>query len=458
MLLTSDQAKISGPSPSSITFCPAPHRVESLGKNARFNTGAGVDPSLAILCAITGKEDICAELLHTSLPTSSDAFRDIVPRRNGFVNTVVEAYNNHHALIIRPDDVWLAILTQFSFFVNGNAETLRSVFVAHEGKRGLEIIDPLADRYSMTPGLMARQITELMQTYIVDESLREWMMPSFTTTTATDTATSAIVMMGSMKEYIACRLSGGCGLPKVTLEGEKKDWEDILCRLERLKKYGIQTIAWYHLLRPILSRFVAAYDAPTSKHNLDFWNKVAQSTGGEDYSPLCLSGWITAFCVFGHVGQWQGNGINASAKSLRNPRHLSASQFVATHLLPETPDTLPYLTLDDFPYPKIEFSLIPYGYTYVDVKLNDHGKAFDTTFVAGSIGSHISSTMGTRDTLRPVPGWWYFIKGKMPRKFDGWGEVFQDAMWRGSGYCVCTDSVSKGFKKGLKGEASFCQG
>ncbi|KAJ4286402.1 hypothetical protein N0V88_008025 [Collariella sp. IMI 366227] len=33
-----------------------------------------------------------------------------------------------------PDDVWLAVLTQFSFFVNGNAEALRSFFVTHTDK------------------------------------------------------------------------------------------------------------------------------------------------------------------------------------------------------------------------------------------------------------------------------------------------------------------------------------
>ena len=52
------------------------------------------------------------------------------PYRNGFVDTVLQCYNCHHALIIRPDDVWLAILTQFNFFANGNVKQ----FVSHEEK------------------------------------------------------------------------------------------------------------------------------------------------------------------------------------------------------------------------------------------------------------------------------------------------------------------------------------
>ncbi|KAG2049580.1 hypothetical protein BDR06DRAFT_975080 [Suillus hirtellus] len=39
-----------------------------------------------------------------------------MPKPNEFVHTVLEAYNNHRALTLRPDDVWTAILIQFSFF------------------------------------------------------------------------------------------------------------------------------------------------------------------------------------------------------------------------------------------------------------------------------------------------------------------------------------------------------
>ena len=363
-----------------------------------------MDPPLALLRAVAEKQgELCAELLYSSLPPSSDAILDIIPQRNGFVHTVIEAYNRHRALIVRPDDVWLAILTQFSFFVNGNAEALRHVFVAHEGKKELEIVGG-GTRYSMDPASMARQMTHLMQQNIIDESLQEWIMPSFTTTTATDSATSAIVMMGTMKAYFSYKFGLMCGIPKVTLEGEKRDWEDILHRLERLKKYGVQTIAWYHLLRPVISRFVSAYDDPTSPKNLDFWNKVAHFNGGGS-GPTWLSGWITAFCVFGEKGEWQGNMFNGKTEDAKDPVHLSVSQFASVYLHQASK---PYLTLDHFPYPRIDSNDVPCGYTHVDVKLDDNGTKFETMFVAGLIGSYISAS--TRDTIQPIPGWWYFIK------------------------------------------------
>eukprot|EP00971_Amphidinium_carterae_P027835 548725-Amphidinium_carterae.1 len=46
----------------------------------------------------------------------------------GLVSTIVDAYNNHHELVLRPDDLWQAIVTQFSFYVNANGEALRDRF------------------------------------------------------------------------------------------------------------------------------------------------------------------------------------------------------------------------------------------------------------------------------------------------------------------------------------------
>ena len=100
-----------------------------------------------------------------------------------------------------------------------------------------------------------------------------------------------------MKEYFSYKFMLMCGIPRVTLQGEKADWEKILSRLEILKEYGLQTIAWYHLLRPIVTRFVKAFDAPDSQENLDFWQHVCHFEGGAS-GPSYTSGWITAFCVF----------------------------------------------------------------------------------------------------------------------------------------------------------------
>lgn len=411
----------------SVSFCPSSIPAESFREDDRLFVRSNEIPSFVILRSVApNKSRLCGELLQTSFPSTRDAMRDILPRRNGLVYTAIEAYNNHRGLIIRPDDVWIAILTQFSFFVNGNAEALRDIFVAHEGKREL-VVESDGNRYSIDTSSMVHRMTALMQEQITDPTLREWIMPNFSTTTPVDRTTCAIVMMGMMKDYFTYKFNLRCGIPKVTIEGEKRDWETILFRLEHLKKYGIQTIAWYHLLRPVLTRIVAAYDHPTHPDNLDFWNKIAHREAGS--GPQWLSGWITAFCVFNERGQWQGNTLNEERirehepkKLLRpaDPLQLTPSQFAAVYTVPEKS---PYLALDGFAYPTIESQDIPCGYVSLDVMLEDNGEMMESMLIAGSVGAQICSTEktelfrnGLRDTVRPVSAWWYFVKRKKGEK------------------------------------------
>lgn len=154
-------------------------------------------------------------------------------------------------------------------------------------------------------GEMANQMTYLIRKNVVDPGLRAWIMPNFSTTTANDTIVCSITMMATLKQYFTYEFELICGIPRVTLEGKKKDWENILRRLEKLKEYGVQCLAWYHQLFFVISRFIEAFDDPNSSANIDFWNRVVHYEGGCGTS--YLSGWITAFCAFDAEGKWLGN-------------------------------------------------------------------------------------------------------------------------------------------------------
>ena len=79
-----------------------------------------------------------------------------------------------------------------------------------------------------------------------------------------------------------------------------------------LKEYGIQTVPWYHLLRPVITRLVAAFDldvAADGTDNVDFWQKVAhyyKMGSGMDY----YSGWMNTFNVFTEKIVWMGNELD----------------------------------------------------------------------------------------------------------------------------------------------------
>lgn len=102
-------------------------------------------------------EPFVERVLQVELTKGPDANAQVVRCENGLVNTITSAYNRHYHLVLRydgircpfvlckaitclfdtfrPDDIWIAILAQFSLYVNGNDEKLRSKFVAHEGKK-----------------------------------------------------------------------------------------------------------------------------------------------------------------------------------------------------------------------------------------------------------------------------------------------------------------------------------
>lgn len=243
------------------------------------------------------------ELLQSSLDhaVSNGA---VIHQPNGLVHTLLGAYSSHHAVSIRPDDVWIAILTQFSFFVNANAEDLRDKFVNHKGQN-LLVVYAVGTRYSVDFGSMAQQMTGLIAQNVKDPSICEWILPSFTTTTNNDLIVGSVVMMATMKKYFAFKFSLDCGIPEVTLEGTSEDWKLILARITELKKYGVQTTAWFNLLNPVISRFVSAFEAPNDPANLTFWGNVASMYDEGSGAPY-LGGWANAFCVFDTEGKWLG--------------------------------------------------------------------------------------------------------------------------------------------------------
>ncbi|KAJ7664873.1 hypothetical protein B0H17DRAFT_1171476 [Mycena rosella] len=336
--------------------------------------------------------------------------KNVIPKPNGFVDTIISAYNQHHALVLRPDDVWLAILTQFNFYVNANAELLRANFVAHDGKKELVVMTDAFDDF----GRLAREMVDLIEKNVVDPSLRAWALPDFTTTTENDTTVSAIVLMATLKaylEYVYCTIC--CGIPRVTLEGEKRDWEKILTRLEKLKEYGLETTAWYHLLVPVILRFVAAFDDPNSQSNIDFWQNVAhfeQGGSGPDY----YSGWITAFCVFSNRGRWLGPLLNTDIQSAVAPDSLSAERFWALY-----GGHAAGLVLDGTRFHIIDADNVPPSYAEVEVTLLqlETGVEQECIMTAGLVGTRVCSSKDPRlsesgqdDTVRPVVGWWLYNK------------------------------------------------
>lgn len=72
---------------------------------------------------------------------------------------------------------------------------------------------------------------------------------------------AAALMMGAMQKYFSYGMALMCGIPSVTLLGEREDWEKILDRLNILSEFSDEPTIFAELLRPVLRNMVATFDA-----------------------------------------------------------------------------------------------------------------------------------------------------------------------------------------------------
>jgi hypothetical protein len=208
-------------------------------------------------------------LFRRACPTESDRCKNIIqssfnefsteapiwPSNNGFVHSAIKAYNWHHHLTIRPEDVWFAILVQLSFFINSHSEELRAFFVSHLGQKELEVIE-VGTIHSVDFGALAVRMTDMIAKNVNDPGLLDWITPAFSTTTRSDVVVAAVLMMGTMQQYFSYKFTLLCGIPSVTLLGERADWEEIFKRLEFLPRLGAEPAEFYGLLKPVIRYFV----------------------------------------------------------------------------------------------------------------------------------------------------------------------------------------------------------
>ncbi|EIW77703.1 hypothetical protein CONPUDRAFT_167782 [Coniophora puteana RWD-64-598 SS2] len=289
-------------------------------------------------CPLTYKK--CVELLQSSIP-------------NGL--NLSNAYSRHRAFDFRPDDVWLAILAQFSLFVDTYSEELRSSFAAHKGKKHMSV-RAVGSRYSDNFGSMAKQM-------------------------ASEPEKNALTAM--TKTYLDFLFFLLCD--SVTLDGSHGDWAAILQRIEKLKEYGAEAMA-------------------TSISGGRSCTSIATGTGRRRWQGPRLRNLPPTDSLSVDKNYVELSGEVFTTKHFV-PRP-EGDPFIGQL----------YLTLDGVLYPHVDTAQVPPGTAEVDVMLDDNGEVFPTLTVAGDVCSaalsgrdKAPSGSGRRDTVMPMPRWWIFV-------------------------------------------------
>lgn len=316
-------------------------------------------------------------------------------KSGGFVDTVFYSYKKHHNLIIRPDDVWTAIIVQFSLYINANAEALRHSFVNFEGKKKLEVTfyAPI-DRISISEFI--DKIAVLIEENI-DPNVSSWVKPNFTTTTVNDKLTAGAALMATVQNYFEYDLLLiSCGIPEVTILGNVDDWKQIRQRIEKLKEFEVngqdEMAKWSLMLGHILDEFIKVKQG-TEKDD-EFWEQAIRvdyeniNVGCGEIEEIYLNGWITAFSAFDSLGKWQ------------TERNLTTGELINSRT----------------PWLRIRTDNITPGIVHAPIKIFDQfAKPEERVYTGAIITGHMGHSVKKDEvTLQPLSGWAMTITNKPP--------------------------------------------
>ena len=297
--------------------------------------------------------------------------------QNGFIGAIFKAYNEHRHLVLRPDDIWLAITTALAHYINKHAEKMRGTFVEHEGKKEL-VIEQFCDQG--VHGLMVedwREMVDKMSCEIEKNTkadARKLIEPSFSTTTPTIKTVGQVVLMGAMKTYFDYKMCVRvCGIPKVTLEGTHQDWIELRSKAKQLKNLDSDDLEhWADLLDTVLVQFIDSY---SGNIDVDFWGGICHLRGwgsGADE----LQGWINVFIPF----------------------HIDSGSYLLRESKAST------MQGQDRLWCTIDIKNIPPSSTEVPVTIEDRvrGRTYNTIFYGGHIAFVYNEA---DDTIRPSLDW-----------------------------------------------------
>lgn len=269
------------------------------------------------------------------------------------------AYNTHHNLVLRPDDFWLAVLSQFSLYVNANAELLRKGLVGFDRKREL-VVTGIGSLATANYDSLCRRLCDEISKNVLDSSLLDMVLPNFTTSTQVDKTVACVTLMATMQKYFDYKMCLCCGIPYVTLLGTVQDYQTLLSKVNQLVKYDYGTglmMRWTKVLVPVFEELLRTVE--TRKPNLDFWSKVcSQHSFGS--GPEYLSGWITCFACFDESGVFRDN--KETHKKIK-----SEWPVLDTNDVPPLMSSVP-VTVDDN---GLEFKTMAFAGSFSSTRVND---------------------------------------------------------------------------------------
>jgi hypothetical protein len=224
------------------------------------------------------------------------SFNEGIFFKNGLVYSVIDAYNKHHDLILRPDDFLIAFQVNLSNYINANAEKLRKIFVDHDGKKEIKIrFDNLREDSWLK---FVEEVNKELNKNIKMDIKDIWKC-NFSTSTKKDVLISNMTLMSSMKSYFKYVFELCCGIPKIIILGLKDDWNKLYLKIQYFLKLDKNLNNWINLILEVIEQILYYFD---KKGNKEFMKNICKYTDPGSGTPY-IDGWITLFTAINYLQQ-----------------------------------------------------------------------------------------------------------------------------------------------------------
>ena len=219
----------------------------------------------------------------------------------GLFSAIITSYNNHWKLRTSPDDWWFCVIKRVACAIdkNANKESVRKMFVDHEGKKTIEVVVPDTNIYTVDYSWFFDQIAKGIKENVKVPEFVDGMTADFSTTTAVQRTVSQITLMYSVQKYFHFKMMLMCGIPAVEMLGTEDDWSKLQSKLKILRTLlepiendlGLSS-EWWDLVEKVFRELLATYQGRPDKewwsHIISYQNRFGSGARG-------YRGWITDF-------------------------------------------------------------------------------------------------------------------------------------------------------------------
>ncbi|KAK6705119.1 hypothetical protein SNK05_009011 [Fusarium graminearum] len=304
---------------------------------------------------------------------------------NGFIWSACQAYDRGTPLVIRPDDVWLAILQSIGRFCLPHTDDilLNEMFD----------VPRLTKEDFMSPDTLAGEMEYLVNRKCLSEERTNSLMPDFTTTLSEDVTAACVSILGTQwKDDLPTDLRfTRAGMSTVILAGQYCDWFSLLDRLKLFEDEGEEVQHFIKNTRPILRRLHYAAREPDSPTARELFSTTVRKTPPNGVDDDLVTGWITSFYHLNQQSQMRQPDIGPFGQYGGEASEHKNMAWGEEH--------------DDILYPAVRLADIPTGISAMPVQFPGKDKAFHGIMVGGSIGIAYERNVQNVWMHRPIAGW-----------------------------------------------------